>query len=410
MRTTARGVSRAAAMTRRAKVATRAGAARIAGLAGLAVMAITVVTAVSLPAAAAPLDALLTALPGHGADRATLEISASRLNPLLGRPAAASDAAPAAAAQPGDPTGDATQTPARTQTGDLRTLLLAGAVRVGAQTWLSASLGRQQIDNDADTFVYRHWGLAGQYRFNEPAGAVPALALRLSAWGHRASSTATHSPVRVPGAILDTVTIRAPSDRQLQADLIATWLASPALDLSAQLGAGSTRLAYGALAATTTRNGCAYQLAFNGNDIFGTLAGPCSASGGVIKQFYDSSGGYGVNVAQEIAWHGHFVQAGANAAWRSGPWSAQAGYLLHSVRRDAVDAILAARGTPVIRQNHSLVLASAYQISPHLDGLLRAQFSNKLFFDAIPVTYNSSTAARFGSHYSVLTLGLRARF
>ena len=50
------------------------------------------------------------------------------------------------------------------------------------------------------------------------------------------------------------------------------------------------------------------------------------------------------------------------------------------------------------------------RISPHGDGLVRAQFSHWLFFDTIPVTHNSSTAARLANHDSVLTLGLRARF
>ena len=88
----------------------------------------------------------------------------------------------------------------------------------------------------------------------------------MSVRGHRAG--ATHSPVRMPGVILDSVTVTAPSDRLLQAVLIATWVAGPALGVSAQLGAGSTQLgagstrpACGALAATTTRNGCAYPLA-----------------------------------------------------------------------------------------------------------------------------------------------------
>lgn len=110
--------------------------------------------------------------------------------------------------------------------------------------------------------------------------------------------------------------------------------------MSAQLGAGSIRLAYGALAAATTRNS----------------------------------------------------------------------YGLHSVRREAVDAVLAARGTSITRQTHSQVLASGQRISPHGDGLVRAQFSHWLFFDTIPVTHNSSTAARLANHDSVLTLGLRARF
>jgi hypothetical protein len=183
------------------------------------------------------------------------------------------------------------------------------------------------------------------------------------------------------------------------------------IDINASLGGGSTRLSYGGLAATTTINGCSYQLAFNGNDIFGNLIPPCKGNGGgVIKQFYDSSGSYGVDVAKEIAWSGRFVQAGFNGAWRSGPFTLLGGYLFHWVQRDSVDDILSARGDPVHRHNHIVALQGDYAVTDHLAVFLRTQFSSNLFFNDIPVTYNSSTSSHFGSRYSLFTLGLRAGF
>ena len=319
------------------------------------------------PAAAAPLDALLSARPERLANTAYLELAFDRVRFTL---------------EPVDPAGAVGGNTANTQPrdGGLRAVQLAGAWRASERWWLMGGLWQRDIHNGVDNFRYQSGLLAGQYRLSDGSAAradtsparvdklwttAPALALRLSAWGNRAAITESTTPVRVPGAVLDSVTVTRPADQQLQADLIATWALSPTLDVSAALGAGASRLSYGALTATTTRNGCPYQLSFNGNDIFGTLARPCNGDGGgVIRQFYDRSGDYGVDVANEIAWHGHFVQAGINAAWRHGPWALRGGYLLHAVQRTAVDAILAQRGAPVHRYNHVIALESAYQITP----------------------------------------------
>ena len=353
-----------------------------------------VAMALALPAVAAPLDALLTAMPEHTAPNGSIEIGVDRLNGHL-------DFLNARASDP---------TAAGTTSGDYSGSHVAGSVRLRDGLWLSGSLWQRKLSDAADTYHYDSWQLSGLYRFLDAAGATPALALRLSAWGNRAPETYTSTPIHVPGAVLNTVTVSKPADRQLQADLIGTWKAAESVDINASLGAGITQLSYGGLAATTTRNGCNYQLAFNGNDIFGTLIPPCNSSGGVITQFYDSSGEYGVDVAHEIAWRGHFMQAGINAAWRSGPWTLLGGYLFHYVRRESVDDILASRGDPVHRHNHLISLQGDYAVADHLSIFLRTQLSSNLFFNDIPVTYNSSTSSHFGSRYSLYTLGLRAGF
>jgi hypothetical protein len=352
-------------------------------------------------AAAAPLDALLSAAPERSAPTAYVELGFDRLNRALDFSTSADDAAAA----------DGGAAPTTTGKGNYRASQLLGSWQVIDGLWLTGGLGERRVSNAVDTFRYRSWQVSAQARLLQASGARPAVALRLSGWGNHASVTEATTPVHVPGAILDTVTVTRPSDRSLQADVIGTWVLSPALDLSAALGVGATRLAYGGLSATTTRNGCPYQLSFNGNDIFGNLAGPCAdTGGGVIRQFYDRSGDYGVDVAPEIAWRGRFVQAGFSASWRTGGWTLRSGYLLHVAKRDGVDDILARRGDPVHKVNHIVAAEAALRLHPNLSVFARAQISDKLFFNDLPVSYNTSTSGSFGSRYSLLTLGLRAGF
>lgn len=344
---------------------------------------------------AAPLDALLTATPERADPRGRIELGFDKAVGALDFSTSA------------DPSG---QTPSITQ-GDYSGAQLHAAWRAADRLWLSGGLWQRRIHNAVDRFDYRSWQLAGQYRFNDAAGAMPAFALRLSGWGNQASETAATTPVRVPGAVLNTVTVADPADRNLQADLVATWSLSSQLDVTGLLSVGSTRLSYGGLTATTSVAGCDYHLQFTGNDIFGNLIEPCAGSGGaVIRQFYDSSGAYGVDVARELAWSGRFMQAGVNAQWRDDAWSLAGGYLFYKIRREDVDDILASRGNPVYRHNHQLMFEAAYRLNPRWSPFVRAQINSNLFFNDIPVTYNASTSGSFGTALSVVTIGLRAGF
>lgn len=355
---------------------------------------VAVALALALPALrAAPLDALLSALPERQGARAQLELGIDRVNRRIDFSQPDDDPLVAAAAENGDYRGGH----------------LTGAWAPRDGWWLSGGLWQRRLSDGVDDFRYRSWQLAGQVRLREADGAWPAIALRASAWGSRADRTATTTPVRVPGAVLDSVTIERPSDRQLQLDLVGTWTPTPSLDASLLLGAGRSRLGYRGLSATTTRDGCLYDLRFNGNDIFGTLAAPCGGVG-VIEQFYDRSGDYGVDVPRELAWRGRFMQGGLNLAWRQGPWGLRAGVLWHRVDRGAIDAILAERGQRSYRSNRRIVLEASHQFQAGLGVLLRLESSRHLLLDELPVTYNSGTAGRFGGRFSQVTLGLRAGF
>jgi hypothetical protein len=356
-----------------------------------AVLAATLLPAL---AGAAPLDVLLSALPEPIPERGYLEVGAERLNRAL---AFSSSADPV----PGQPPPGS---------GNYRAYVLRGAVQATPRLQLAGGLWQREVGDAVDTFRFLGWQASGQFRFNDAQGAQPVWALRLSAWGNRASATETTTPVSVQGAILDTVKISAPRDQQVQLDLLASWQTAPAWTVNASLGAGRLKLQYDALTATTRRNGCSYDLTFTGNDIFGQLIEPCDSTDGVIRQFFDSSGDYGVDVAREIAWSGHFWQAGVNARWQGLRWAWMGGVMLHQASRNGVDDILARRGKPVHRRNVLLALEARYSVTPALALFARTQASSRLFFNDLPVSYNSNTSGSFGSKYALFTLGLRGSF
>lgn len=356
--------------------------------------AVVMVAEFTLPVMAAPNDVFLTATPETIAPRGYLELVGDHMNESL-------DVFKVREADP---------LTAGTKAGDYHGTYLSGAVKVAEGAWLSGVLGKRSLSSTSDTYQYTNWQVAGLYRFKEANGSWPAMALRLSAWGNYASATESTSAVVVPGAKLNTVKITEPADQQLQVDLVGNWNLTPTSTLNAFASVGSSQLSYGALSATTTRNGCDYNVAFNGNDIYGELAAPCAVGGGVIQQFYDSSGAYGVDVASEIAWRGTFFQAGVNGSWQRGPWTWQAGYLFHIVKRERVDDILVSRGKQAFTQNHNITLQATYRVSPRLSVFGRGQLTSNLFFNDIPVTYNSSTSERFDSKYSLFSVGLRADF
>ncbi len=349
---------------------------------------------VCLPSAAASLDVFLTATPERIAPWGYFELGSDHMNASLD----------VLNVRDSDPLT------AGTKAGDYHGAYISGAVRLGDGKWLSGGLWQRTLSSTSDSFGYTGWQLSGLYRFLEPQGKLPAMAVRLSTWSNYADATESTTAVVVPGARLNTVKITNPADRQIQADLIGTWDLTSDSYVSASLGMGRSQLSYGVMSATTTRNGCDYQLAFDGNSMLGTLMHPCEVAGGVILQFSDSSGLYGVDIPSEIAWRGSFVQTGINGTWQRGAWTYQAGYLLYVVQREAVDRILSSRDKPSYTRNQNITLQATYRLQSHVSLFARGQLTSNMLLNDIPVTYNSSTAERFGSKYTLFTLGLRADF
>ncbi len=285
---------------------------------------------------------------------------------------------------------------------------LAGGLRLGPRAWLDGALGERELEDTGGKYRYTSWQVAAQYQWMESEGWWPAAAVRMGAWGNYANATQSVRPVVLPGARLNSVTIGRPEDQQLQIDLIGSWNVTSQTQFSAIASAGRSQLSYKSLSARTSIDGCEYKLGFTGNAFHGVLASPCT--GIYLKEIYDDSGALGINVADEIAWSANFVQLGFNSRWNSGPWTLRAGYLAFKTERKEVDSILASRGKKAYTFSHTVVVDAAYEIMPHWSVFASAQFGSNGVFNELPVSYNTSTASRFDSAYSLIGLGTRLDF
>jgi hypothetical protein len=295
---------------------------------------------------------------------------------------------------------------AGTLAGDYQGGHISGGMQLLPGLWLSGAYWDRTIRDVSDPYHYNSGAVAIQYRFFDGQEALPALALRFSSWGNWSDAVASSTPVKVNNVVLDTVKITLPGDSQLQADLIGTWNLSPSTSVTLLASGGTVQLGYGALTATTTLDACSTELVFNQNSIFGQ----CVQKGVIKSQFFDSSGEYGVDVVKELAWRGVFTQLGANVHWRYDNVTLRAAYLYYSIQRDAVDQILAARGKKQYVVNEVMTLDAGYQLHKYLSVYGRGEFMTHLFFNDVPVMYNSSSSSNFARKYSLFSFGLRSSF
>ena len=295
---------------------------------------------------------------------------------------------------------------ANTLAGDYQGAHIAGGIQLSQGLWITGSYWDRTIRDAADAYHYNTGELALQYRFFDGREVLPALAIRLSSWGNWSQAVASSTPVKVNTVVLDAVKITRPGDAQLQVDLVGTWDLTPSTSLTLLGSAGTTQLDYSELTATTALDGCRNELVFNRNSI----SGQCVQNGVIKSQFFDSSGEYGVDVVKELAWHGVFTQLGANARWRYENITLRAAYLYFSIQRDAVDQILNSRNKKPYVTNEVLTLDADYQLHKYLSVYGRGEFMTRLFFNDMPVMYNSSTSSNFSRKYSLFSFGFRARF
>ena len=341
--------------------------------------------------AAAPLDTLLTATPELTAPNAYLELGSDHMNAQLDF----------------FKIRDTDALAAGTQAGDYHGAHVVGGWRVRDNIWLSGGLWQRKINGLSENYGFKSWQVSGMYRFMEADGKLPAIAFRASAWGNYSSEIGSSFPSDAgvntlfsAGTELKSIKVVKPSDKALQFDLVGTWKPSSTTDFSLLLGAGSTSLSYDALTGSLTEGGLLYDFRFVGNKLFGV-----AADGSEISKTFTT-----VNVADELAWRGNFVQIGFNGAWSRGAWTLRGGYLYYAIQRKGIDDILAARGWSSFTKSENLMLEANYRFSPRVSAFVRGQFSTSLIFNEMPVLYNSYSADLFGGRYSIYSVGLRADF
>ena len=353
---------------------------------------------ITAPVCAAPLDGLLTALPETYADKLTVEVGYDMANDTVDvfnfRGGVSQDV--------GDYAG--------------------GHVRI---VWpvtrflqIDGALWKRGIDYHQDTINLDSWQVGAQHRVANQQGPLPALALRLGAWGSRAdtvmksSDTVFTSPsfglTTGQTITLGSVTVSRPEDQQSQLDLIASWEIAPTvqMDLFAGLGKGKTKIG-GVTANNISYNGIAlcgaasFEFTRDGRAI-------CTATGQDFSALAQGLGfGTGsLNVYPEAEYKFTYAQAGLALSWHQDNWHLRGSYLFQKFNRDHVDALIVSRNGRSYTTVQTLSGEVAYRLGKGVAAFLRGQIMDHNLMGETPLAYNTLTASRFSQRYGLLTLGL----
>lgn len=362
-----------------------------------AAVAIAIAIAATCSSAnAAPLDALSTATPGSAPLRAEVEAGYDMLNASLDFLHLRDKSGSAGAA-------------ASSSIGNYRGGHLRAGIALTPRLWVDATYWKRRIDYRSFDAAIDSWQLGAQYKVLDGAGSAPTVALRVGAWGNDASSLTKYTNTTVAGTKFTSATVTRPKDTQVQFDVIGTWPVAAQLDLTGSVGAGAGRVTFGSVSATSrTRNGCEYNVAFDGTSATGTLARPCNASVVIDRFVYPAADN--VDVDKEARYRSSYAHAGLMARWHSAKWQVRAGYQYQTIRRSDVDDIIERRGTTAYKHNHVLISDVSYDVSKNVSVFLRGQYMSNQFNGEIPMAYNSLTAEKFNQKYGIVSTGLALKF
>lgn len=350
-----------------------------------------VALACSLPAGAAPLDALLSAAPPWEDERwhGRVELAGDLANDALDVFGWRSRDAQLAGTQIGDYHGRHW----RAEAG-------VGRWQFDGGTW------QRRLQDRADEHHMQSWQAAAQVRF----GGVDDerhLALRLSLWGNRAGQLTRSTNTRLNVEGLDTqvqqVTLQSPNDRQAQLDALftQTWRTQR---FSVFVGGGAGRVDNAGVSGRSTIGSCPYQLDFGSTHLTATPSGSC----GLVIRVPNAVLPYAAD--PETHYRTRFFHAGMSHAWQGAVWHTRLGWEHQVWRRPTIDPLIEQRGGTAYTQGDVLIAELGARLPPHWGAFVRAQLMSHQFLGEIPMGYNTLTASKFDKPYGFVTAGITAGF
>lgn len=287
-----------------------------------------------------------------------------------------------------------------TNAGDYHGAHVRAGVAITPRLWLDGALWERQIDYRSDLAKINTWQLAAQYKLLEGSGYQPSMALRLGAWGNYADELKKSSPTTVRGKTLNSVNVLNPKDLQYQLDLIGTSKIADNTELSVFAGAGVSRVTVGSVNATTSLDGCNYNLALGPTNVVGS----CTSDAG--DHFTMPNNVYGININKEAQYNARYLQGGLMLKWQKDDWQVRGGYLYQTLSRNQIDDTIKSRGGIRSQSNHILMGEIMYKMLRNTAIFVRGQYMTNQFTGEIPFAYNTLTASRFDKQYGILSTGL----
>lgn len=346
-------------------------------------------------AMAAPLDGLLTAHPEQFSKNGYVELSYDAMNGAL------------------DVLNlrDKDASLSGTNIGNYHGAHIRTGLALTPSLWLDGGVWQRKLDYRNDQVAIDTWQVAGQYRVLEGKGVVPALGLRLSAWGNRSGKLTKSSPTTMQGKTIDSISVNSPEDLQVQLDLVGSWNPGKAHEVTLLAGMGSSRVRVDEVTARDTLGGCLYDVVFGPTSVTLTLAQACNAPGLVRNQYDTSYDDYGINnVPQETQYNSKYAQLGLMYAWKSRRFMLRGGYTYQIFQRDYIDDAIRARGGQAYEASHTLTGEVTMLASKRMAVFLRGTAMSNQLLGEVPFAYNTLTAHRFDKVYGIVSAGLLVGF
>jgi hypothetical protein len=341
---------------------------------------------------AAPLDGLLTAHPEQFSKKGYVELGYDAMNKTLD----VFDIRNQDASLSG------------TNIGDYQGAHIRAGLSLTPALWLDGGLWRRKLDYRADQVEIDSWQVAGQYRVLDGKGVVPALGLRLSAWGNRSGDLTKSSPTTVQGVTLDSVSVNSPEDLQVQLDLVGSWNPGKAHEVTLLAGVGSSRVRVGEVTASYVERGCLYDVVFGPTSVISTKAQPCDTNS--VNGWSLPNDAFGINVSQETQYNSRYAQLGLTYAWKSRRFMLRGGYTYQIFKRDYIDDAIRARGGQAYEASHTLTGEVTMLASKRMAVFLRGTAMSNQLLGEVPFAYNTLTAHRFDKVYGIVSAGLLVGF
>lgn len=265
---------------------------------------------------------------------------------------------------------------------------------------------QRRIQDRSDEHHLQSWQAAAQVRFGG-LDDERHLALRLALWGNRTGQLTRSTNTRLNVEGLDTqvqqVTLQSPSDRQAQLDGIFTqsWRTHR---FSAFVGGGAGRVDNDGVTGRSSIGSCPYQLSFGADYLTATPSGNC----GLVIRVPNALLPYAAD--PETHYRTRFIHAGLSHAWQGETWSTRIGWEHQFWRRPTIDPLIEQRGGTAYTHNDIVIAELGARLGLHWRTFLRAQVMSHQFLGEVPLGYNTLTASKFGKAYGFASAGIVVGF
>ncbi len=316
--------------------------------------------------AAAPMDALIEAMPSQRYGEGYLEFGADAMNSTL------------------DVFKVRSQMGITDNTGNYQGFTLRAGHAFGNGGWLDGAYMRRNITVGADQYPVTSWRVGVQQKLYELPSNGAVLALRGSAWGNK-STTITKTNPSIAGITVNSISAIDPKDSQYQLDLISSWYLSQwSWSAFAGVGRGKVSIPRGQIEVIGTT--------YTYPDDFSTVPSSLQEHLGTLS--------YSLQMRQ----------VGLNGSYVSGAWMYRLGYVVSQMQRPSVDSAISSLDNTPYKRNQTLVGEVAYKFTQNVHAYTRAQVMHRQFLSEIPFLYNSVTSPIFGVKYGVVSAGLGFSF